>query len=773
MHFLNPHGAKRCRFRLALLLLIGFSVLSACNTNQTTQPPRGIGVTPSVPVQTQPGQPSLPQVSTAAVPSPHGTHILSSYSASYALLIGESDYSIWPRLGSIPGELQQLQTLLSSKGFQVEKSLNLNAKQLRARFEKFINDYGFDKHNRLLFFYSGHGYTRNNKGYIVPTDAPNPEFDEKGFLQKAVGMNQILTWARRMEAKHALFLFDSCFSGTVFKAKSLPKMPRQISQMAQLPVRQFITAGSADEEVPAKSVFTPAFIDALQYGLGDLYKDGYVTGEELGLYLKNKVPQHSEQTPQYGKIRDYELSRGDFVFAVGGGTQLATASPPQMPPLVPPPVPVSPAPPLVPAVKPDSDRDGVVDEADQCPRNTAAEIAKGVQKQGPQIGCPLDSDRDQVADYQDSCPYNRPAEVAQGVQANGCPTDSDRDGVADYRDQCPRNRPREIAQGVQANGCALDRDQDGVADYQDACLGTAAGAKVDSTGCRQSAPMSLAAMPPKTVFRDTLRNGTKGPKMVVIPAGRFKMGDIQGNGDSDEKPVHWVSVNKFALGKYEVTKGEFRQFVNATGYKTDAEKEGYCYSYKKGSWGKVKGANWRNPGFYQSDKHPVTCVSWHDATAYAEWLSQQTRKQYRLPTEAQWEYAARAGTTTSRYWGNNPDDACRYANIYDKTSENKMTLPWTPHNCSDGYVYTAPVGRFKPNAFGLFDMIGNLWEWTCSEYQNKYTGTEQRCIKRAGRFAARGASWSYRAWWARSAYRFRDSPSARNGDVGVRLARMP
>jgi len=172
-----------------------------------------------------------------------------------------------------------------------------------------FQDYGFDKNNRLLFFYSGHGYTRNNKGYIVPTDAPNPQLNEKsekGFLKKAVGMNQILTWARRMEAKHALFLFDSCFS------------------MAKLPVRQFITAGSADEEVPAKSVFTPAFIDALQYRLGDLYKDGYVTGEELGLYLKNKVHEHSEQTPQYGKIRDYDLSRGDFVFAVGSGTQLAT-----------------------------------------------------------------------------------------------------------------------------------------------------------------------------------------------------------------------------------------------------------------------------------------------------------------------------------------------------------------------------------------------------------------------------------------------------------------
>jgi len=242
--------------------------------------------------------------------------ILSSYTGSYALLIGESDYTNgWQDLESIPGELQQVENLLTSHGFQVEKAFNLNARQLRNRFETFINQYGFEENNRLLFFFSGHGYTRKNKGYIVPIDAPAYDLDKKGFLQKALTMTEILAMARRIEAKHALFLFDSCFSGTVFKAKS--KIPRQISNAAALPVRQFITAGSADQTVPAKSVFTPAFVDALRFGLGDLNKDGYVTGQELGLYLWNKVPQHnSRQTPQYGKIKDYDLSRGDFVFAV-------------------------------------------------------------------------------------------------------------------------------------------------------------------------------------------------------------------------------------------------------------------------------------------------------------------------------------------------------------------------------------------------------------------------------------------------------------------------
>jgi hypothetical protein len=257
-----------------------------------------------------------------------GSRILSSYSGSYALLIGESQYTNgWSNLESIPGELREVEKILQSQGFKVEKSFNLNAEDLTKRFKRFINKYGFEENNRLLFFYSGHGYTRKakgthkGKGYIVPVDAANPNFDETAFLRKAVGMDQILTWARKIEAKHVLFLFDSCFSGTVFKARDLPKVPRQIGQAAEKPVRQFITAGSADERVPAESVFAPAFVDALRYGWGDLYKDGYVTGEELGLYLKNKVPQHTEQTPQYGKIRDYELSRGDFVFVVGSGSK--------------------------------------------------------------------------------------------------------------------------------------------------------------------------------------------------------------------------------------------------------------------------------------------------------------------------------------------------------------------------------------------------------------------------------------------------------------------
>ncbi len=268
---------------------------------------------------------------------------------------------------------------------------------------------------------------------------------------------------------------------------------------------------------------------------------------------------------------------------------------------------------------------------------------------------------------------------------------------------------------------------------------------------------------PGTVFRDRLKDGSEGPEMVWIPAGRFRMGDIRGTGYSNEQPVHEVSVEAFAMGRYPITVGEFRQFVEATGYKTAAEKGEGSYVWKDNKWKLVKNANWRNPYFPQQDNQPVVCICWYDVVAYAEWLSEQTGQQYRLPTEAEWEYAARAGTETDYWWGN--DIGKNRANCYGSGSQ------WSGKQ-------TSPVGSFEPNPFGLYDTVGNVWEWTCSAYEDRYNGKEQQCVDKknansVGRFAARGASWLDKARWARSAYRVRDTPTFRFVRQGVRLVRIP
>ncbi|RKZ52810.1 MAG: hypothetical protein DRR00_07070 [Candidatus Parabeggiatoa sp. nov. 3] len=242
---------------------------------------------------------------------------------------------------------------------------------------------------------------------------------------------------------------------------------------------------------------------------------------------------------------------------------------------------------------------------------------------------------------------------------------------------------------------------------------------VSATGLASSPSITVVATPqappppPPAVlaagesFRDTLKDGNLCPEMVVIPAGTFRMGDIQGGGWNDELPVHQVSVARFAMGRYEVTVGEFRLFVDATGYQTEAEKGKGCVVYRDGLWQYVKEANWRNASFTQTDNHPVTCVSWHDATAYLDWLSEQTGKPYRLPTEAEWEYAARAGTETKYWWGN--EIGTNLANCYSSGSE------WSGKQ-------TAPVGSFQANPFGLYDTVGNLWEWCADPWHSNYQG---------------------------------------------------
>ncbi len=261
-----------------------------------------------------------------------------------------------------------------------------------------------------------------------------------------------------------------------------------------------------------------------------------------------------------------------------------------------------------------------------------------------------------------------------------------------------------------------------------------------------------------------------GIDMVRIPAGEFSMGSDDSDKEAfdNEKPKHKVTVRAFNLAKYEVTRGQYAAFVKDTGRPSGPS----CWSYKNGSWVDQSGADWRKPGFAQDDKHPAVCISLTDALAYIEWLNHKTGQVFRLPTEAEWEYAARAGTTTTRYWGDNPDDACEYANVADQTAKQTFSS-WTIHNCTDGYAYTAPVGSFKPNDFHLYDMLGNAWEWTCSAYQDKYSGDEKKCLSNndaTDRRAVRGGSWSNLPRLLRSAFRFWYAPTKRYFSLGFRLA---
>ena len=244
------------------------------------------------------------------------------YEESYALVIGASEYTNgWTKLPGVKHDIKAVSAMLIEQGFNVETVENPDHKKLERAFDIFIDNYGRAKahvNRRLLFYFSGHGYTHKqsygqNMGYIVPVDAPNPNDDLSGFLNKAMDMQQVQTLALQIQSKHALFVFDSCFSGSIF---SLPRStPAVISYKTNLPVRQFITSGSAGETVPDESIFAKQFVAAIK-GKGDLNGDNYVTGTELGYYLEDTVVNYSTdaQHPQYGKIRNPNLDKGDFVF---------------------------------------------------------------------------------------------------------------------------------------------------------------------------------------------------------------------------------------------------------------------------------------------------------------------------------------------------------------------------------------------------------------------------------------------------------------------------
>jgi formylglycine-generating enzyme required for sulfatase activity len=560
------------------------------------------------------------------------------YEASHALLIGISEYTNgWPVLQSVPGEIGEVEEVLNQHGFYVSKYLNLNARELEEAFKVFINYNGFDKDNRLLIFFSGHGYTRDEKGYLVPADAPDPRLDERGFLRKALSMDQILTWARQIEAKHVLFVFDSCFSGTIFQTRSLPEYPPPLSQTTALPVRQFITGGGVEDELPSKSVFAPAFVDALRFGWGDLNQDGYVTGMELGLYLRNKVPVYADQTPQFARINDYDLAHGDFVFVAGLGQQTAILT-------------------ILSNVHDDTVFiDGEIYGSTRVERELS-------------IG--LHTVRVESEGY-------IPFESTLNLQHS------------------------------QALYVTLE----------------------PLSAIAQSQPVATSFQ-----YSDRWIEPITGMEFVWIPGGCYSMGCVSGNSDCDidEKPVHEVCVGDFWMGKYEVTQAQWQQIMGD------------------------------NPSHFSGfPDYPVENISYDDAQTFISALNRKEGTDtYRLPTEAEWEYAARAGSNRAYCFGNDTGRLKQYA-WYGDNSGN------TSHS----------VGQLKPNVYRLHDMHGNVWEWCQDRYDRTYYFNSPSDNPRGPLSGldrvARGGSWGYDAKYCRSSYRFHHPPYSRNPDLGFRLVRRP
>ena len=563
------------------------------------------------------------------------------YKDSYALIIGNGAYPVkngWNPLSGAVNDVREVAGVLERHEFNVTLKINVTKAEFNKTFSDFIYKSGKDKDNRLLFYYAGHGYTKKSAtgedlGYLVMLDTPHPE-NEAEFDLYSVDMVKFVSDSKKIHAKHVLFMFDSCFSGTVLNLRNRVTPPH-ITDRIRNPVRQFITAGRADEPVPDRSEFKKAFLNLLEGRVEEPTPDGYLTGVELGDYLYRTVPKFSKgQHPQHGKIHDQQLNTGDFVF-----------------------------------VLPQSRQDSSV-ELDTIATLDITSTPGGatVYVDGEVIGTtPLH-------DYQIDTGVRLEKQVNVGLE------------LPNYK-----SRVRKIT---------LKGGQQFPWDIRFEKLTTQSVDPKYNPSASQT--IEEARSPSPNNISQTIL-GKDGAPMVLIPAGDFQMGHA---GNATTSPVHTVYVDAFYIDVHEVTVGQYNQFVRETRH------------HPLPNWVSI---------YSPTDRHPVVGVDWHDAMAYAKWASK------RLPTEAEWEKAARGGLAGKYYsWGDASLDGtqCNFADkslskVWDR--ERKPDNNWADKNLDDGYVYTAPVGNYPPNGYGLYDMAGNVWEWCFDAYdENFYANSPYR-----------------------------------------------
>jgi formylglycine-generating enzyme required for sulfatase activity/predicted Ser/Thr protein kinase len=281
--------------------------------------------------------------------------------------------------------------------------------------------------------------------------------------------------------------------------------------------------------------------------------------------------------------------------------------------------------------------------------------------------------------------------------------------------------------------------------------------------------LDRAEATPGTIFKDC----DTCPEMVVLPPGQFSAGQFETDvhGRIHHRPGSVITIGyPLAVGRFEITRAQFAQFARDTGFD-----ESGCSTYD-GTWQIDPDTYWAAPGFGQAPNHPVTCASWNDAQAYVAWLNEKTGQQYRLLSAAEWEYAAGAGALPESPTETGTTGACGWGNVSDRTAAEAYP-GWETFDCTDGYVYTAPVGSFEANVFGIHDMVGNLFEWVADCWpsdleQSPLDGqapTGSDCLYRV----LRGGSWFTPPEYVHTAFNNRFDPNYRSNTFGFRVARLP
>ena len=652
-----------------------------------------------------------------------------------AVLIGIDEYAYAPNLESAVKDVQAVRAVLESRyGFRpsrIKQLLNTQATRKNIENTLYALSREAGPEDSVFIYYAGHGQydQARDHGWWVPT---NGEPRQAGTL---ITNATILRYIKGMQAKHVYLVADSCFSGSLFGTRALPPITdRWYAELYKDRSRWGLTSGAtepvADRGLEGHSPFAYFLLKLLRENT-----QPYLVPSTIHEALAPLVANNTNQVPRSEPLTQSGDEGGQFVFRL-------TATPGE-----------SPTPPVV-------DLTPYQQLQQQTKYQTELEKAWSiVQKFVTTPGVTVEQVMGALEQFERDFPTANPYQKKiKGIRRLLQQMQAEKKAAAQAHTENPSDE----------NATSSRR-----AYFID-------GQWVQAENSAEADKASTVGYPAGRRFRDC----PACPEMVVVPTGRYEMGSgrkgkrswIQEPGrKQNEDPLHQVTLeHPFAVGVYEVTRTEFGRFVEATRYSTGSG----CVTYEEGKIERRSGRYWGNPGFRQSERGPVVCVSWEDAQAYVQWLSKETGRAYRLLSEAEWEYMARAGTRTARFWGEGywgegfkAWGHCMYANGADESSD----LPQHGTvDCDDGYTRTSPVGVYGANAFGLHDVLGNAGELVQDCWHASYHGApdDGRAWESGdcSRHVVRGGSWLSPPHEIRSAARS-GIYNIRANMVGFRLAR--
>ncbi len=585
----------------------------------------------------------------------------------------------------------------------------------------------------LIVYYSGHGVPLNDNAYLLPVNVP--PINVGGA---AISLEELISRIEAINARKSLLVLEACFSGRTGNGQALvPNTSYAVTgaTIKKTPSTVAILSAAGPDQVAnwdqsrKMGLYTAEFLEAAR-GRADHFgdRDGTVSLTEIAVDLRRNVSKRSVRLiSTFGNRVQTPRSTGmldRWTFPVIGVPRLTNQGPKRNLVLT-----ARPSEPSEPSLK-------AMEAGIGLNQSKWRTIQQALDKQGfdpgPADGIPGDRTRTSIARWQETI----------GAKPSGYLVAAQASALIKSAPEPPR--PAKPSVGL------VDQD-------------------------------------PPYEPGDRFRDCAHCPEMTVIPSGSFVMGSSeaerrwlleQGTSHasiSDEAPPHEVIIrNPLAVGRYEVTRAEFQRFVSATGRHLTPG----CHAVNGTSYTLASDLTWKRPGFDQDPRHPVTCVSWEDARAYVRWLSSETGKPYRLLSEAEWEYMARANSTSMRPWGDDPTNRnlCDHANGRDVTAKRKYGSKNNAPLCNDGFVHTAPVGTFASNAFGIHDVQGNVWEWVEDGYSSTYQGwssndSAPRTRGLTAQRVVRGGSWLDEPHTLRSANRGKGAPDFRANDFGFRVAR--